>query len=183
MKRIILTIFGVAMLLSCNTKRDKIEVKDETEADSLVNEGVINKIEKRIWEGDLVQKEGSYMYYKDERFTGLVFDLYDNNEIKIEYEMKGGLKNGGDKKWRRSGKMEFSNNIVNGKKHGLQERWYSNGVKQSKQNYSDGIKNGLFQEWYTNEILKYKCNYNNGNKSGFEIYYYENGNTKSKTSY
>tara|TARA_Y100001934_G_C12099617_1_gene653280 strand:- start:317 stop:868 length:552 start_codon:yes stop_codon:yes gene_type:complete len=183
MDRIIIIAITTIFLLACDSEKETTENTNDVEIKDQENTVAENKNETRIWIGDLVQKEGTYMYYKDERFTGVVFDLYDNNEMKIEYEMKGGLKNGYDKKWRFSGKMEYSKNLVDGKKHGTQEEWHTNGIKKTEENYKYGQKDGYFAKWAWNGNKTYECNYVKDKKIGQETHYFESGKIKSRTTY
>ena len=76
----------------------------------LVSVLLIGCSEKRVLEDLLINKGNdteSLMYYKNELFNGISFTVYENGQLKSEYNYKDGLKDGFSTRWYENGVLEF----------------------------------------------------------------------------
>ena len=79
---------------------------------------------------------GKEMYYYEKNlFNGIMFEKYENNVLKYEW------------------------NIKNGKKDGLCRWFYDNGQLKWEVNFKDEKYNGLYRRWYLDGRLMYKTKF------------------------
>ena len=82
----------------------------------------------------------------DKPFTGIVFDLYENGQKKLEGRYRNGLKNG---KW---------------------TWWNHDGSIVKRGTYRSQLMNGLWQFYYWNDNIKAKGSYRDGNGTSDDYY-------------
>lgn len=106
---------------------------------------------KAINENSLIDRNGvKYQQDSKEPYSGKVFDLHSNSNMKIE------------------------GSYIDGKKVGIYTSWYDNGQKMAEEHYKDGIKVGEWIKWYDNGNLKERKHYHQGDGKldGYYIEYY-----------
>ena len=90
-------------------------------------------------EKEYIEVKKGITYYKDEPFTGEMFENYKNGQLKYKKNYKDGKR-----------------------EDGLSESYYENGQLISKVNYKDGKEDGLSEMYYKNGQLQYKANFKDG---------------------
>jgi antitoxin component YwqK of YwqJK toxin-antitoxin module len=68
----------------------------------------------RIEKSEIETKEGVH-YLNDEKFTGVVFENYDNDKLKNEWNIKEGLQDGAFLEYYENGQLNEQINWVSGK--------------------------------------------------------------------
>lgn len=86
-----------------------------------------------------------------------------------------GIRNGEQKIYAASGKLESIVQVKNGKADGRVRKYYDNGKLRMEAIYKDGKKNGKCIYYYGNGIAFTVSEYVNGFKEGEEKKYYEDG--------
>jgi antitoxin component YwqK of YwqJK toxin-antitoxin module len=150
---------------------------------------------------------GIVTHYKGQPFSGILFNLYWDGSIRVEYEMINGLKHGKHKKFYLNGQIESESLYVRDKKHGLSienhengnisekslfknglyhgevSYYYENGKIELMENYLEDKLNGESKTWNINGWLEGVETYANDKKHGDCIEYYENGKIKTSKTY
>ena len=80
---------------------------------------------KRILVDSLTKNDG-IIYYKDIKFSGVSFDVYDNDSIKSEKSYKDGKYDGLSRQWYENGQLEWESNFKDGRFISTKE-WDENG--------------------------------------------------------
>jgi antitoxin component YwqK of YwqJK toxin-antitoxin module len=108
----------------------------------------------------LTERDGVH-YLKDtnEIYSGPVFSLYKNGQLKQEKTFK------------------------DGKEDGPWKYYYSDGQLQEERTYKNGKQDGPFKWYHKNGQLAEEGTFNNGNIHGPFKYYYENGQLKEEGTY
>lgn len=104
----------------------------------------------------IIEKENN------EPYTGVVFALYNNENIQYEWSYVDGVPNG---KWRYyfyTGKVQYEFTYLDGAKNGLCRAWHFNGKLNFESQYKDGVLNGEQVFWTYNGELDHKRVYANG---------------------
>ena len=99
-------------------------------------------------EKEYIEVKKGITYYKDEPFTGEIFENYENGQLKYKVNYK------------------------DGKEDGLSEYYDKNGQLRYKENYEDG-KIDLSEMYYENGQLKYKVNYKDGKREDGSLESYD----------
>ena len=81
---------------------------------------------------------GIVTHYKGQPFSGILFNLYWDGRIRVEYEMLNGLKHGKHKKLYLNGQIESDSLYVRDKKHGVCIEYYENGKIKTSKTYQHG---------------------------------------------
>ncbi|MGH1384216.1 toxin-antitoxin system YwqK family antitoxin [Kordia sp.] len=122
----------------------------------------------------LKQNIGLY-YFKNELFTGVLEDTYNNGVIAEQTLYVEGKRNGLRQKWFPNGLLSFEANYVKGKQHGTSKTWWKNGNLRSISNHTHGVVNGIQEQWYkTGEKLK-RLIIVNGKEEGLQQAWRKNG--------
>lgn len=130
--------------------------------EEVVKEKEVVKEVKRVLVDELIKK-GEVYYYESKIFNGIMFDVYDNGDLKEEVNYKDGIKNGLSKRWYyENGQLRYETNYKDGKHHGLFKWWYDNGQLKEEVNYKDGKVDGLGKYWFGNGQLSWEINLKDG---------------------
>ena len=101
-------------------------------------------------------------YYKDNPFTGEIFENYENGQLKYKVNyIDGMLEDGLIKRYHRNGQLREVSNIKDGQLDGIYARYYFNG--QLREKFEGKGKNGNFQD---GTMTKY-------DENGLPEYFYE----------
>ena len=140
--------------------------------------------------------EKYYVYYtKDtnQPYSGPVFSLHENGQLKIEVTLKNGEFDGPYKEYYENGQLRSDETYKDGNMDGPYIRYYSNGIidEQGSVKYvpptppgerSQTVRVGPHKSYYWNGQLNYEGTYTEGSSSvswetpiGIWKYYYENG--------
>jgi antitoxin component YwqK of YwqJK toxin-antitoxin module len=158
--------------------------------------------EKRIIKSEVEEKE-NLIYHNGELFTGVIFEKYENEQLKNEATYKEGKLDGNMISYYEHGKKK-SIGLNNDGSNIYVNNFYEDGVTyQSKDSCNgdlcylksyyqngnlkldaiekDGKPHGITKEYYENEQLKIEKKYNEGVINGTVLEYYENGQMKQKS--
>ena len=114
MKKILSLLIG-CVLIGCGEKRVLI--------DELTNKG----------------KEGPPIYYSEEGlYSGLVYDVYENGQLKSNGNVKDGKPDGRWEWYHENGQLSGKRNYKDGKEEGLWEYFNEDGTLKKTETYKDG---------------------------------------------
>lgn len=116
--------------------------------------------ENRVLKNQTSIKE-NLIVYKENLFSGIVFDVYENGQLKEEGLYKNGKKEGLHQEWYQNGQSKFKKNYIDGKQNGLTISWNKNGGIRSESNYKNGKLDGLWQ-MFIKDSLKLEKTYKDG---------------------
>ncbi|HIG89153.1 MAG TPA: toxin-antitoxin system YwqK family antitoxin [Candidatus Thioglobus sp.] len=132
---------------------------------------------------------------------------WNNNQVEFAQSYVGGIKQGDEKGYYKSGKLKSIGKFIKGKIEGVVELYYengtlqarvdmnngakegravsyhSNGYKESERFYFKGKVQGLARTWHENGRLKTKVYYSNGMMNGEFVSYYESGVVSEEIKY
>ena len=135
------------------------------------------------YETTLIEKDDGW-YTKDtnKRYSGPVFSLYENGQIKREGNFENGSSTG---KWiwyDKNGRKEYEGNSIGGYSYFVVENYSGKVVgKGYEETYKDGRPDGLYTGWYENgqksgeetfkdgEVISEECWDKDGNKGRKDI--------------
>lgn len=105
---------------------------------------------------------------------------YDNGNIKLEAQLKNGIRHGMLIDYYEDGSVKSRSNWKNGIVEGKVEHYYANGQLKESTYYKEGKANGLAEEYYENGQLFKKATKKNGKIVGEINFYHDNGAPKEK---
>jgi antitoxin component YwqK of YwqJK toxin-antitoxin module len=138
--------------------------------------------QKRVLRSE-IKKSGGLMYYDGKPFTGIGFEMWDENIVKIEIQFKDGKVSGTAKKYYKDGTLEEVVELLDGKKNGSRIEYREDGKEQLVRNYLNDDLHGKYFEYYKNGNIEMECTYKDGRREGLLKEYYENGKVKKKCNY
>ena len=120
-------------------------------------------------EKEYIEKRKGIIYYKDEPFTGEMFENYENGQLRIKVNyIDGKLEDGLIKKYHRNGQLREMTNIKDGKLDGIYARYYFNGQLREKfkgkGNIKGGFQDGTMEKYDENGLLKDMYKYKDGKR-------------------
>ena len=120
-------------------------------------------------EKEYIEEKKGITYYKDEPFTGEIFENYENGQLKYKVNLKDGLPEDGlIKKYHRNGQLREMTNIKDGKLDGIYARYYFNGQLREKFEGKGNIKgrpqDGTLKKYDENGLLKKMYKYKDGKR-------------------
>lgn len=129
---------------------------------------VIKRVDKR--DSSFATKK-ELLYFHDQPFTGMQFELFGNGALYRETEYLNGKKNGYEKLFSLDGVLRTQWNFKSGKKDGEQLAWFEDGSKRFRYNYKAGLLEGEQVEWHQNGIVFRRQVFHNGFESEKKISY------------
>ncbi len=114
----------------------------------------------------IYDRDSSKLKSTNELITGVVYDQYENGQLKIEANLKDGKEEGLWKYWHENGQLKIEANFKDGNRDGLYKDWYESGQLENKGNFKDGKEDGLWKKWHENGQLKVEENFKDGNRDG-----------------
>ena len=180
MKKLLLLLLCVPLMFSCGEKK-KEEKKDNTEENKEKNEENDNEIkslqrinlndkdvlvsdDNKNWikSRDVKPKPYSYLSYKNQSYTGIVYclELEDYGDLLWECEYINSEPNGIFKKYYNSGQLKEEHHgprLVEG--NGFWKKYYKNGQVMREGNFKDGKQDGLWKHYYENGQLSHESNW------------------------
>ncbi len=148
------------MVISCNDKKSAQLFVSKTSNDiSIVNDMV---------------------FYKTEKFNGVLFDLNVNNRDTLFLEeIKNGLLDGVSKKWFTNNQLMEYREYKLGRKNGQQIAFWENGKKRFEFIANNDAYEGELKEWASTGNLFHLAHYVNGQEEGSQKMWYENGKIRA----
>ncbi len=117
------------------------------------------------------------------KITGLLFEKYENGNLKYECEIINGVVSGIKRVYYENGKLKFESTYVKGIEFGIQKVYYENGLIEDEISIKNGIKDGFARKWYKNGKLCRELNYKNDVLDGTCRYYRISGQIISEHKY
>ena len=117
--------------------------------------------------------------YKGEKFSGILYQLYQADDTMFIIPFLNGLQQGIAKKWYPQKQLAEEREYSKGKKAGIHKGWWENGKQKFMFDVSDDEYTGEFKEWNRDGFLVKIFNYKNGQEEGSQQWYYDNGKIKS----
>ena len=105
--------------------------------------------------------QGIYINTMGELYTGIYKAYYENGNIKLESNLKDGLKNGISKTYFEDGTLHEVHSYKNDLMDGLWITYNKEQIKTAEANYAKDKKNGLWKVWDENGTLVYVMHYTN----------------------
>lgn len=99
----------------------------------------------KIPESEL-EYEDDIRCFNGEPFTGVGYDLFDNGELKSEYEYRNGLEHNICKEWYANGQLKEQIECKRGMKYGESISFFENGLKKIESHYEWGVELD-YKEW------------------------------------
>jgi len=119
----------------------------------------------------------------DKKFTGIVFEKYENGKMKFESTYVNGEAAGIQRGYFENGKLKIETTYVKGVESGIQRSYYENGLIKTELTIKNGMENGNEKRWYENGKLSSEQNYKNGILDGLCRYYRKNGQIVNEFNY
>jgi antitoxin component YwqK of YwqJK toxin-antitoxin module len=115
------------------------------------------------------------LYYQNTRYSGYIFDHYENGDSALVGSYLNGIAEGVFKKWYRNNQLAEYRTYHAGKKVGKHVGFWKDGQPKFEFNFMDGELQGIANEWYQNgqpyKAFHYKMGYENGSQK----MWWENG--------
>jgi antitoxin component YwqK of YwqJK toxin-antitoxin module len=131
-----------------------------------------------------LESETDY-YINDEPITGIIYDLYENTQLKYEHTYVNAVLDGTYQTYYINGQLKEKGEYKKGKKVGLWDIFHDNGQKKKEVFYLYGITS-TYQVWddESNLITTYKSNIEeDGISTRVEIkHFYTNGKIRANIS-
>jgi len=128
-------------------------------------------------------ENGIYLNENNETYTGIYYEYYDNGNIRVEMNLKNGIKDGYTNIYFLSGIKKEQRSYKEGEMHGTWITWNELEDKLAEANYNFGKKHGKWYIWDENGILRYEMEYKKGEKFGVWKIYDEEGTLLNKMIY
>ena len=120
-------------------------------------------IETAVDYDDLEDRNGvKYLPNEETPFSGFAKSVYENGQVEVLEQFKGGKRDGLAIGWWENGQKWWEVNYKDGKQDGLRTSWYENGQKRRESNLKDGKSDGLWTEWYSNGQKAVEGSYKDG---------------------
>ncbi|WP_257454893.1 toxin-antitoxin system YwqK family antitoxin [Archangium lipolyticum] len=106
---------------------------------------------------ELVVRDGYYLYWKGQPFTGFAVEFFPDGTLQSEVHHVDGIENGPKREWFPSGKLMEEANLWNGGLHGYERVWDEQGRLRSERRGEFGIPitekrwdehGGLMKDWH-----------------------------------
>jgi antitoxin component YwqK of YwqJK toxin-antitoxin module len=110
-------------------------------------------------------------------------EYYPNGNIKIEFELKKGIKNGSYKFYYPTGILKEHSNYKENKLHGIKKSFYPDGTLRLIVDYLHGRENGTYYQYSEKSVLIIEAEFLDGKQNGFTNYYSENGQLEKKVHF
>lgn len=139
-------------------------------------------VDSRVWfnSNDIsIKVKDGISYVSGEKFTGIIYSLYDNGDTVFVYPYNNGKLDGVVKVWYDNGQLQEERDYVVGRREGMQKGWYMDGTVKYIAGYKENMYHGQVQEWFPNGQLYRVFNYVNGQEEGMQKMYWNNGELRA----
>ena len=131
---------------------------------------------------ELEDVDGFY-YKKGMLYTGTHTEYYENGNVKIEMNIKNGLKDGTVTTYFEDGSTKEKSSYKEGLKHGEWVDWNASGTKIALAYFLNDKKDGDWFVWNDKGFLLYEMHYKKGKKVGEWKMYDDDGKLKDVRKY
>ncbi len=113
------------------------------------------------------QLENGVLFYKSQRFNGVLFEKYEDGSFKKQIPYENGRKDGREQWWYGNGQLSQRRYYEDGVKVGNHQGWWEDGSAKFEYSFnSTGAYHGKRKEWYRNGQMVRDFNYLNGKEIG-----------------
>ncbi len=89
---------------------------------------------------DDIEFGNDYVYrFMGHPFTGIGFEIGEDERLVSEIEFQNGMKNGMSREWLHNRKLVFEHHYLNNTRHGLQREWSDSGTLVTEEEFEHGI--------------------------------------------
>lgn len=127
----------------------------------------------------LFQMHQDTLYFKNKKFSGIQYLLYQKGDTAFIKPYLNGLEEGITKKWYANKQLAEQRLYIDGKKEGIHKGWWENGNKKFEFAVSNDEYTNEFKEWSSSGLLIKHFHYKNGQENGSQKLFYENGKVKA----
>ncbi len=189
MKKFVIIIFSVVFFGNCQHEKSSGIIKPlNRKNDSKELESINEKINKKknvysnnkVLESELIAISGLLCYNK-KAFSGIVYELYDNGNLKFEYNVSNGLSDGKSEVFYNNGNLKYIGYFKKGKEDGIFKGWYDNEKLAFEKPFKNGYLDGEYKAWLYNGRFDFYTNFNKG--SGVTRKFHTNGNISIEITY
>tara|TARA_Y100000389_G_C17386918_1_gene477591 strand:+ start:759 stop:1265 length:507 start_codon:yes stop_codon:yes gene_type:complete len=156
MKKFVIIIFSVVFFENCRHEKSSGIIKPlNRKNDSKELESIDEKIKNmkkdiysnnKVLESDLIAVSGLLCYDK-KAFSRIVYELYDNGNLKFEYNVSNGLSDGKSKVFYNKGNLKYIGYFKKGNEDGIFKGWYDNEKLAFEKPFKNGYLNGKYKAW------------------------------------
>jgi len=115
------------------------------------------------------------LYYKNTKYSGYVFDRFENGDSAFLGSYLNGIEEGVFKKWYLNNQLGEYRTYHAGKKVGKHVGFWEDGQPKFEFNFMDGELEGITNEWYRNGQAYKAFHYKMGYENGSQKMWWENG--------
>jgi antitoxin component YwqK of YwqJK toxin-antitoxin module len=134
-----------------------------------------------IDQSELSYKDGLFLRKSTgDPFTGVVKELYDNGQIKLERHFQNGVEHGLHRSWFENEQLEYQGNRKDGQLDGEIRGLYEDGSPRFESNYIEGQQVDVSRHWHRNGQLQREAHYIDGHEEGISRGWYDNGQLASE---
>jgi len=123
---------------------------------------------------NMIERNG-VSYLNNEKFSGVAYRLYPNNDTAFIMPFENGKLEGVLKRWYPDKQLAEERQYHAGEKYGTHRGWYVSGRRKFLYQMKNDHYEGNAKEWFENGQLVRDCNYVHGQEEGMERMYYTNG--------
>lgn len=173
MKKVLFLLMLPLLLLgSCVEKKESgiiktLNGKNDSKEPKNINKKINNKEENiysvnRVLESELIDVSG-LIYFNDKAYSGIVYELYNNGNLKFEYNISNGISDGKSEVFYSNGNLKYIGYFNKGKEDGIFKGWYENGILAFEKTFKNGYIDGEYKTWFSDGSIEYETYFNNGN--------------------
>jgi antitoxin component YwqK of YwqJK toxin-antitoxin module len=115
------------------------------------------------------------LYYKNAKYSGYIFDQFENGDSAFLGTYLNGIEEGVLKKWYPNNQLAEYRLYHAGKKVGKHIGFWENGQPKFEFNFIEGELHGVANEWYRNGKAYKSFHYKMGYENGSQKMWWENG--------
>jgi hypothetical protein len=152
MKKLLAAMFVALLMVGCGDPDDEensfgwsdankpastgvIDLDDNETLDRVIAEAIdIGKLQGRRKSGE----ELRYAQNQQTPYMGWAKGSYDNGQIRLLWQLKGGKMNGLVRRWHNNGQKAQEENMRDGKPEGFATEYDEDGQRKTEENYKDG---------------------------------------------
>ena len=125
MKKLLLLLLCANLIFSCGENDKEEETINQNRYHN--DETTISKSPKIV-----------YLKSNNKVVTGIIYDKYENGQLKFENSRKNGEANGLSRFWYENGQLRYEANYKDGKEDGLIRFWHKNGQLAGESHADNG---------------------------------------------
>ncbi|MFP5041731.1 toxin-antitoxin system YwqK family antitoxin [Parasediminibacterium sp. JCM 36343] len=171
-----LMVAATICFIMCSCNHSSNQNKESVIAKSyLVDTSVIPRDTVFVTDKNVSRVNGLYQY-KNNPFSGIIKELYDNGKVKKQLSVYQGMLHGTYRSYYEDGKpweiRSYKNNLSTGKHYGF---WAVSGNRHFEYNYYEEKMEGLQKKWYKSGKPLLFLNYVDDREEGLQQGWRENG--------